>query len=291
MVKEGTFYCANCDSAFMADYDESDVEYQKVKVEADIRKQQLNLAKSGAEDYKRKAKDQFKIKVIALCIGAALLLTIIIPTVIVTLKSNKEALELRMQQEREREERQEAEALEREERQRAEEEARIAAEEAEKQAIIESYHLSTDEIVADHFFTENASKALRGQLWDNNNLFYDNWVWNEEPEYITSFLLVAKGEDAREYNILVSIYKIHWDKVFDDRTDHYVRYDGACLYNISRNEDGTIRSDFDPDQLTLNSELIANQFLSGYSDYDQLIRQEIYGKSDYEYVEFTLPEE
>ena len=33
VVNEGTFYCANCDSAFMADYDKEDLEYQKIKVE------------------------------------------------------------------------------------------------------------------------------------------------------------------------------------------------------------------------------------------------------------------
>ena len=67
-------------------------------------------------------------------------------------------------------------------------------------------------------------------------------------------------------------------------------YDGACLYNVSRNEDGTIRSDYDPDELSFHSELIRNQYLSGYTEYDQLVRQEIYGNGDYEYFEFTMPQ-
>ena len=291
MVKEGTFYCQNCDSEFMADYDKDDVEYQKMKAEAELRKQQLNLAESGAAERARKAKDQFKIKLIGMAVGFIILLIIVVPTVIVTLKTQREAQEAYMQQQREREERQEAEAREREERLKQEEEERLAQEAAERQAILESYRLSTDEIVADSFFTENTNKTFLVQLWDNTNLFYDNWKWNEQPEYITSFFLTAKDENNREQNILISIYKIHWDKEYEDRTEHYVMYDGACFYNISRNEDGTIRSDYAPDSLTYNSEIVANQFLSGYTDYDQLIRQEIYGNSDYTYVEFTMPQD
>ena len=62
MVREGVFYCQNCDSEFMADYDKDDIEYQKMKSEAELRKQQLNMAESGAAERARKAKDQFKIK-------------------------------------------------------------------------------------------------------------------------------------------------------------------------------------------------------------------------------------
>ncbi len=290
MVKEGTFYCSNCDSAFMADYDKDDVEYQKMKVEAEIRRQQLGQAQAGAEDRARRAKDQFRTRMIVLAVVAGILLTIVVPTVVVTLQTQKRAAEAYIQKEQEREARREAEEKEKEERRRQEEEAREAAEEAERQAMLASYRLSTDEIISDDFFVENANQALRGQLWDNTNLFYTNWVWNEEPEYITSYYMNAKDDDKRDRNMLVSIYKINWDKEYDDHTDRYVMYDAVCLCNISRNEDGTIRSDFAPDGVSYHSELISNQFLSGYTDLDQLIRQEIYGNADYDYVEFTMPD-
>lgn len=286
MVDEGTFYCANCDSAFMADYDKDDVEYQKMKVEAELRKQQLNQAQTGAEDRKRKAKDQFRIKVIIIAVVALFFLIITVPTVIVTLQSEKKAVETRLQEEKERQQRQEAE----EEKRRQEEAAREAEENAIRQAKLDSYRLSEEELTSDVFFVENANKALEVQLWDNTSLFYDNWVWNEDPEYITSYFLTAKDENAGVQNILVSIYKIHWDKEDDDGTDQYVIYDGAVLYNISRNEDGTIRSDYDPDELSYHSELIRNQYLSGYTEYGQLVRQEIFGKADYDYFEFTMPQ-
>ena len=149
----------------------------------------------------------------------------------------------------------------------------------------------TEELTTDAFFVENANKAIEGQLWDNTSLFYDDWVWNKKPEYITSYFLCAKDENARIQNILVGIYKIYWDKEDEDGTDQYVIYDGACLYKMSKNEDGTLRSDYDPDGLSYHSEIIRNQYLSGYTDYDQLIRQEIYGNGDYDYFEFAMPRE
>lgn len=290
MVNEGTFYCVSCDSAFMADYDKDDLEYQKMKVEAEIRKQQLNQAQTGAEVQKSKAKDQFRIKLIVIGVVAAFFLIITVPTMIITLQTEKKAAETRIQQEKEREERREAEEKEKEEKRRQEEAAREAEEEAARQARLASYRLSAEELGSDEFFVENANMALKLQLWENTSLFYTDWVWNEEPEYITSYFLTAKDENAREQNILISIYKITWDKEDEDGTDRYVVYDGACLYNISKNEDGTIRSDYDPDELSLHSELIRNQYLSGYADYDQLIRQEIYGNGDYVYFEFSMPQ-
>ena len=290
MVDEGTFYCANCDSAFMADYDKDDLEYQKMKVEVEIQKQQLRQAQTGEEYQKRRAKDRFRIKVIVIAVVAAFFLITTVPTVIITLQTEKKAIETRIQEDKERQARKEAEEKEKEEKRKQEEEARKAEEEATRQAKLASYRLSAEELTSDEFFVENANKAIEGQLWDNTSLFYSDWVWNKEPEYITSYFLTAKDENARTQNILVNIYKIYWDKEDDDGTDRYVIYDGACLYNISRNEDGTIRSDYDPDELSFHSELIRNQYLSGYTEYDQLIRQEIYGNGDYEYFEFTMPQ-
>ncbi len=288
MVKEGTFYCANCDSAFVADYDKDDIEYQKMKVEEAIRKQQLGQAQSNAADRARRAKDSFRIKMIVLAVVAAVVMTIVVPTVIVTLQTQKRAVETRLQQEQEREAQRKAEEKEKEEKRKQEEEARAAAEEAERQAKLAAYRVTPEELGADDFFMKNANEAILRQLWDNTDLFYTDWSWYEDPEYITSYLLFAKDENERTQNMLVSIYKVHWEKDLDDSTEQYDMYDGVCLYNISRNEDGTIRSDYDPDELGYHSELIRNQFLSGYEDYDQLIRQEIYGNADYDYQEFTM---
>ncbi|MCR4618747.1 MAG: hypothetical protein K5669_11270 [Lachnospiraceae bacterium] len=291
MVNEGTFYCANCDSAFMADYDKDDVEIQKMKIEAEIRKQKLGQAQTGAEVEKRKAKDQFRIKVIVISIVAVFFLIITVPTVIVTLQSEKKAVETRLQEEKDRQARYEAEEKEKEEKRKQEQAAKEAEEQAARQAKLASYRLSAEELTSDDFFVENANKAIEVQLWDNTSLFYDNWVWNVEPEYITSYFLTAKDENAKVQSILVSLYKITWDREDDDGVDQYVMYDGACLYNVSRNEDGTVRSDYDPEELSYHDELIRNQFISGYTEYDQLVRQEIYGNADYDYFEFTMPQD
>ena len=39
----------------------------------------------------------------------------------------------------------------------------------------------------------------------------------------------------------------------------------------------------------MHNEIVVNQFLNGYADYDQLIREEIYGQAGYNYVEFQFP--
>lgn len=286
MVKEGTFYCANCDSAFMADYDKDDLEYQKMKVEEAIRKQQLSQTQTGVEVQKNQVKNQFRIKVIIIALVATFILIITVPTVIITLQSEKKAVETRIQEEKERQERRIAEEKEKEEKRKQEE----AEKEAARKAKLATYKLSAEELTSDEFFVENANKAIEAQLLENTSFYYDDWVWNEEPEYITSYFLTAKDENEKVQNILVSLYKVHWDKEDDDGTDKYVIYDGAVLKNISKNEDGTIRSDYDPDELSYHSELIRNQYLSGYTEYDQLVRQEIYGNGDYEYFEFTMPQ-
>ena len=35
-VGEGKFYCENCDTSFLADYDKEDVEYEKIKTEGEM---------------------------------------------------------------------------------------------------------------------------------------------------------------------------------------------------------------------------------------------------------------
>ena len=288
-VGEGKFHCENCGTSFLADYDREDVDYQKARNEAEFRKQQIHLAQHGMVDQNRKAKDQFRIKLIVIAAVFIFFMTIAIPTVIVTLKAQKSAMESYAEQERAREEKREREQQEAEERRQQEAAAKAAEEEAARQALLASYRVTPEALLADSFFLENANKTLEGQLEKNTNLYYTNWVYGE-PEYITSYILIAKDENNREHNIVTSIYKVHWDKVFDDRTEHYVMYDGACLRNVSLNEDGTIKSDYAPHSLTYNSEIVANQWLSGYTDYDQLIRQEIYGNADYDYIEFKMME-
>ena len=191
------------------------------------------------------------------------------------------------QREEQRQKEQEEKRKQQEEEQQRRKEEEERRKEAEKQALLASYKVTPEELMADPFFTENAKAAIIAQVKDNTDLFYTNWVLTE-MEYMTSYIFYAKDENARRHNYVVSVYRVHWDKVYDDHVDHYVMYDGACLQNVSKNEDGTIKTDYVPHELTYNSELVANQFLSGYTDMDQLIRREVYGNADYDYVEFDF---
>lgn len=299
-VGEGKFLCESCGTSFLADYDKEDVEYQKIRLDSQREKMQFEREKAKGNNVQRT--QQMKPgtgKAIGIIVGYFVIMFVIINIAIlgVVIRARKSTSNSydqyrKRQEEREAKAKEEEETAKRlkEEQESKAEESRAEAEKAEA-AKLAAFDITPEDLLADAFFVDNAKAALRSQLEKNSNLYYTNWVWNEEPEYLTSYLLVAKDESNSCHNILISIYKVHWDKVFDDRTDQYVMYDGTCLYNLSKDSDGTIRTDYSPHPLSYNSELIANQFLHGFSDYDQLIRQEIYANSDYRYVEFQFPEE
>lgn len=288
-VEEGKFYCESCGTSFLADYDKDDVEFQRIKTEGEIQRQQLNMQQMGMAASQKRQKEQNKIKTIVIIVVVAFFLLTTIPTVFISLRMQRIAAERSAKQAQEREAAREQERLQKEEQRKQEEQARKQEEEEKRQMLLASYKVTPDDILSDPFFLENAEKTIEGQIEDNTNLFYTNWEFGK-PEYITSYILIAKDDNESVHNILASIYKVHWYKVYDDRTDHYIMYDGACLYNISKNTDGTIKADYAPHSLTYNSKIVANQFLSGYTDYDQLIRQEIYGNSEYDYTEFKMKE-
>ena len=299
-VGEGKYLCERCGTSFLADYDKEDVEYQKLKLISEREKMQHERVKSGMNNPQRPQQLRKEAKGLAIVVLSVFFVSFLAIGMIIIGIVNSAGREASRSydQYKKRQESQEARTRESEERARAkEEEAKRLQEEKEskaaeeKAAKLEALKITPQDLLADDFFLENANAAMRSQLEKNSHLYYTNWVWNEEPEYLTSYILLAKDEENAEHNILISIYKVHWDKVFDDRTEHYIMYDGACLYNVSQNEDGTIQTDYVTHPFSNNSEIVTNQFLHGYSDYDQMIRQEIYGKSDYQYVEFQFPEE
>ena len=292
-VGVGRYYCENCNTSFLADYDKEDVEFEKIKTEGELRKEQLNeqLDKQRRADAIAKT-NQETAKIVRIVVIVLVMVFLVIPGIIgiilsiFMVKSEYEQSKMRVQQEQSSREQAKKDA---EEKQKQEEEAREAQKAVEKQMYLDSYNVKPEDIMADSFFLDNAIKTIETQLKDNSDLYYTNWEYGE-PEYITSYILHAKDEDERIQNIVLSIYKVNWDKVYDDRTEHYVMYDGAAVHNVSLNDDGTIKSDYVPHSMTYHSEIIANQYLNGYSDYDQLIRQEIYGNSDYNYTEFKMIE-
>lgn len=288
-VGEGKFYCENCDTSFLADYDKEDVEYEKIKTEGEMHKEQLDEQRRADAIAKT---NQETAKAVRIVVIVLVMVFLVIPGIIgiifsiFMVKSEYEQSKIRAQQEQSSREQAKIDA---EEKEKQEEEAREVQKAVEKKLLLDSYNIKPEDIMADSFFLDNATKTIETQLKNNTDLYYTNWEYGE-PEYITSYILHAKDEDERIQNILVSIYKLNWDKVYDDRMEHYVIYDGACLENVAFNENGTLKSDYVPHSMTYHSEIIANQYLTGYSDYDQLIRQEIYGNTDYDYVEFKMKE-
>ena len=277
---EGRFYCENCGTTFIPDYDKEDVEYEKLKSE------ELRRA-----DQDRGAKQRSKVKTIIIVAAVVFGAAITIPTIIFTLMSQKAAMEQSIADRREQALRTKEKKAAEEQKKQQEEKEKAEAEEAARQALLASYQVTPEDLLGDAFFVKNANASMLKQLENNTILYYTNVVWNEQPEYVTSYLLHAKDENNQTQNMVLNIYKVHWDKEFDDHTDHYLMYDGAFLKNVSKDSDGSIKSDFDAHRMTFNSEIHGNQMFSGYSDYDQLIREEIYGNSDYTYTEFKMTEQ
>ena len=274
---EGRFYCENCGTTFLPDYDKEDVEYERLKKEEQQRAEQ-NLG----------ARQRSKVKVVVIVMIAVFASVIVVPTVVFTLLSQKAAMERSFTRQKEQRAQEEAKRKAQELQREQEEKEKAEAEEASRQALLASYQVTPEDLLGDAFFVKNANASMLKQLENNTILYYTNVVWNEQPEYVTSYLLHAKDENNRTQNMVLNIYKVHWDKEFDDHTDHYLMYDGAFLKNVSKDSDGSIKSDFDAHRMTFNSEIHGNQMFSGYSDYDQLIRQEIYGNTDYTYTEFKM---
>ncbi len=291
-TEEGKFHCDSCGTSFLADYDREDVEYARIKTEAEIKKRQLDLAEKRMESGQTGAAARRPIRnTRAISIGIIVFVVFMVFIGIIStmfgMRRMAESSAASRQREEQREKEQEEKRKQQEEEQQRRKEEEERRKEEEKQALLASYKVTPEELMADPFFTENAQAAIETQVKDNTDLFYTNWVLTG-IEYLTSYIFYAKDDNARKHNYVVSIYRVSWDKVFDDRVEHYVMYDGACLNNVSKNQDGTIKTDYVSHELTYNSELVANQFLSGYTDLDRLIRREVYGNADYDYVEFDF---
>ena len=291
-TEEGKFHCPSCGTSFLADYDREDVEYARIKTEAEIKKRQLDLAEKRMEGVQGGAamrRPVQKSRAVSICIVVFIVFVVFVSGIsaVFTVRRMAAESQARQQREEQRQREQEVKRKQQEEERKLQKEAEERRKEEERQALLASYKVTPEELMADPFFKEHAKAAILGQVKDNTNLFYTNWNLTE-LEYLTSYIFYAKDDNEREHNYVANIYRVHWDKVLDDRVEHYVMYDGACLQNVSRNTDGTIRTDYVPHELSYHSEIVANQFLSGYTDLDQLIRIEIYGNADYDYVEFDF---
>lgn len=289
-ISTGRFVCESCGTSFVADYDREDVEYEKIKQQAEREKREYEQKQSAMNQVRRIQQSQQKAgKIVALvivCVFAMIFIinAIIFSTVARSALSHQQSAASKRAEQEERKKQLEEEA-------RQLRESQEKALEAEMAAKLAAYKVTPEELLADEFFVENATKALRSKLDSNTNLVWTNWVWNEEPEYLTSYLLTAKDDNARPHNMIMNIYKVHWDKEYDKEkgmVEKYVMYDATCLEDVTVDANGAVSSSYSCDGIW-HSEIIVNQFLNGYTDFDQLIREEIYGQSEYNYVEFQFP--
>ncbi len=292
---EGKFVCESCGTSFVADYDKEDVEYEKARARAEHEKMQFERQKAGMQamqDVRRMQQNADKRMVIIMIAGILIFASMVTVFGVVVGNATKSARDSYAERKEQMAEQQSKQReMEREAQRLIESQERAIAEQEAKFATLETYDVTPAELMADEFFVENARAALVGQLSKNVNLVWTNYSFDHEPEYITSYLLIADDAYEKDHNLLINVYKVTWNRERGDgEIEQYVMYDGACLSNLSLKEDGSVQTNYSPFAMTWHTEIPFNQFFSGYSDYDQLIRQEIYGRSGYRYEEFKFPE-
>ena len=297
-IGEKNYVCESCGTSFVPDLDPEDVEMERIKAEAEIKKKRIDAVQNGMNRISNAQRSQGTraAKSIAL-IMVSMIVVIIMISVFVTIFSATRYMHHRNQYantsdyDAKRSELEEKAKKLQEEAQKAQEETARRMQEALSKP---KYVTSLEEILADETFTTNAKAALRAATKNTDFLVWSNYFIDGEPMIMRSYLLVAKDEKTRPQNRLISIYRINWYAEYDAddeeeyHRDYFPLYQAQELTDLTINSDGTIKSDYVPDNVSWHTEIPRNQMFWGYADYDQLIRECILAQSDYAAIEIDF---
>ena len=164
-TEEGKFHCPSCGTSFLADYDEEDVEYQRIKTEAEIRNRQLDLAEkrmAGGQTGAQLRRPVQKSKAVTISIVVFIIFLIAMTGFSAVFAMQRAAASsiASRQREEQREREQEVKRKQQEEEQKRRKEEEESRKAAEKQALLDSYKVTPEDLAADPFFTENAKAAI-----------------------------------------------------------------------------------------------------------------------------------
>ena len=289
-IGDRKYVCESCGTSFMADYDQEDVEMQRIKAESELKQKRLDAVHKGMEHASKMQRNAFPRKLFAIifCVIAAMVMISIITTIGFFVNFSKRAKDYQPDYDATRQ------SMEEQAKQAAEE-AQKLQEEAQKrmQAALAKpkYVTSTDELLADAIFVENAKAAMIQDAKDTSFLVWTNYFVDGDPEIVKTYLLVAKDENAKVKNQLICVLWVNWYAEYTDdnnRRDYFPIYKALRLSDLSVNEDGTIKTNYSPDNVNWHSETPRNQMFWGYADYDQLIRECILAQSDYNVFELDI---
>ena len=300
-IGEKNYVCESCGTSFVPDLDPEDIEMERIKAEAEIKKKRLDVMQNGINQINNMQRTRRKAAPQSIAVVVISFIVVII--MISSISAIYSVFQYGMRKYRtasyedeynaKRSEMEEKAKKLQEEAQQAQEEAARRIQEALKKP---TYVTDPDEIFADEVFTKNAKAALRAAAKDTDFLVWTNYHIDGEPKIMASYLLVAKDENARPQNRLISIYWINWyaeygvDEDDDDEyhRDYFPIYQAQELSDLTINSDGTIKSDYAPDNASWHTEIPRNQVFWGYADYDQLIRECILAQSDYTAIEIDF---
>ena len=284
-INDNKYLCESCGTSFVADYDQEDVDIQRIKSEEEIRKKQLETAANFQNRVARRNDEAKKVAIIIVAVFAIFFMISIISTLIWSItrarhtvskyfnaSESYEAMRESMQEE--------AERLREEEEERLEE---------YKRKHTPKYVKTPEDFLSDETFVVNAQAALYDKATDTSFLVWTNNFIDGEPEVINSYLMVAKDETASPQNYLISIFKVNWYRQSDDgERSYFPLYECIVLEDLLINEDGTIKNSYSAGHMSWHSEIPFNQMFWGYSNYDDLYRECILANSDYTLYEIDF---
>ena len=276
LTQEGdSMVCKSCGSAFAIDYDDSDVEYERVANETERLQQEHEHAKEMLEkEYELKEQAEIRrakriradARKSALSSSVVNLIKSLISLIIIggiifgvyKIMSSKDF--------------------------------KNKIDKATATTTTKSpYDFSLKDIEADRTFMENATASVfstvRAEKENDKIRFYDEGKWNEwtlkgNPEIYDAYFLKGK-KDNRVYFFVKSTYKCKGQK-------DTVIYNAYYFRKITIDDNGKIKCDY---QVRGDSGDAVNWNWGGQFDKDQMYREVILGNTDYTNEKLTVPED
>jgi len=282
LIKEGDhLVCQSCGSVFAIDYDDSDVEFEKVTTEAERKQAEYEHQKEMLEtEYKLKEEAEIRktkrqkadarksvisnavVRLIRILISLAIFGAMFYGLIYLVRNSRNIARNI---------------------------ENNIETTTTQNKYIIDKKVLE-----ADKDFMDNALAAVRSvvheerddsdvRFWNGEKTQWDIWKVCKEPKIYESYLLTNEKE-----NRVYFLVELTYNNVEDKKDKEQKLYDAFYFKKVTIGEDGKVKCDYDVHSDRPGS---TDFHWNGSHDKDQLKRTAIIGNTKFSYEEITLPED
>lgn len=251
-INNTQYKCSFCNSTFTVDYDEEDARIVEAKKEILMQRERFaHEDKVRSEAKEDKAKNS-KSTLIRLLAVILVALFLFCYTLI---KISEDRYEEKAQ----------------------------SIEEMEANQEPEMHYLTADDYNAGFDLSEFKKAADTSAKNQIDTIYSGTWKLQEEPTLKAAYLLNYDGDGQNE---LWFIYDYYW---VNDKGEESHRYQVFNFDEIYVLENGKIKSDYHIN-ISLHSELLGNNLISGYSDFDSAYRENIMSKAEYTVTEISFGE-